>query len=359
MSARPLPSLLLALVTACGSATAENAGVQVEAVTPPDAPGVRVETATITASEARLTLSLPGEVLGARDAVLGAALGGFVESVQARSGDDVRKGQPIARINTRVYAAQRDQAAARLKLAQDQVGRLKQLGDLGAAAQLDAAEAEAEIARAGLDLAQVQLSRSVVRAPFTGKLAQIDLEEGEVVSPGAPVARVVQLDPVRVTVSVSDKDVTAVKPGMPVSVVADSRGAPVPGTLVHIDPAADLRTRTFEAEVEVPNADGRLLPGMIATVAIDQAVASGAIVVPQDFLVTRLDSVGVFVVDDEGQAAWRPVTPGLLVRDQVVIESGLSEGDEVVMSGHRALADGDPLLVARTGSCCTQGRVTW
>ena len=357
---RPLPFLLV-MLTGCGAATAENAADPSAggSISPPQAPGVRVETATISRSDARLTLSLPGEVVGARDAVLGSAMGGFVESVQAESGQEVRRGQTIARVNTRVYVAQRDQAAARLKLAEDQLRRLASLGDLGAAAQVDGAEAEVAVAKAGLDLAQAQLARSIISAPFSGRLAQIELEEGEVVNPGAAVARVVQLDPIRVTVSVSDKDVGAVWPGMAVTVTADARGAPMAGTLVHIDPAADLRTRTFLAKVEVPNPGLRLLPGMIASVSIDQAVAEDTVVIPQDFLVTRLDAVGVFVVDDEGRAAWQPVQAGVIVRDQVIVEGGIEPGDEVVMSGHRGLADGDPLIVARTGTCCTHGRVTW
>jgi multidrug efflux pump subunit AcrA (membrane-fusion protein) len=113
------------------------------------------------------------------------------------------------------------------------------------------------------------------------------------------------------------------------------------------------------AKVEVPNPGLRLLPGMIASVSIDQPVAEDTVVIPQDFLVTRLDNVGVFLVDDEGRAAWRPVQAGLIVRDQVIVEAGLEPGDQVVMSGHRGLADGDPLIIARTGTCCTHGRVTW
>lgn len=345
-----------ALGIACSSATAEHAGG--DAVVP-QAPGVRVETALVGRSEARLNLSLPGEVIGSRDAVLASALGGYVEAVLVESGDEVRRGQALARINTRVYAAQRDQARAQLQKAADQVDRLEKLGDLGAEAQLSAARLDLAAARAGMDLAEAQLSRSVIAAPFAGRVGQIDLEVGEVINPSAPVARLLTLDPAVVTVSISDKDIGAVQAGMEVMVTADARGTPMRGVLTHVDPAADLRTRTFVAEVEVPNPNNRLLPGMIASVTIDQPFADDALVIPQDFLVTRMDGVGVFKVGPEDRAVWSPVVPSLVVRDQVIVESGIAVDDNLVISGHRGLQDGDELIVARTGRCCTKGRVVW
>lgn len=348
----------LALLCGCGAATAEqaSAGADVEV---PQAPGVRVETVQVARSDARLSLTLPGEVQGSRDAVLASALGGYVEAVLVEPGEEVRKGQALARINTRIYAAQRAQAEARLQQASDQVTRLEALGELGAEAQLSSARLDLVAAEAGLELARVQHARSVITAPFAGRVGQLDLEVGEVINPSAPVARLLTLDPVVVTVSISDKDIGAVQAGMQVQVTADARGIPVEGVLTHVDPAADLRTRTFVAEVEVPNPDHRLLPGMIASVAIDQPFAEDALVLPQEFLVTRMDGVGVFKVGPENRAVWSPVVPSMVVRDQVVVESGVAVDDVVVISGHRGLQDGDALLVARTGQCCSAGRVAW
>ena len=348
----------LALLCGCGAATAEqaSAGADVEV---PQAPGVRVETVQVSRSDARLSLTLPGEVQGSRDAVLASALGGYVEAVLVEPGEEVRKGQALARINTRIYAAQRAQAEARLQQASDQVTRLEALGELGAEAQLSSARLDLVAAEAGLELARVQHARSVITAPFAGRIGQLDLEVGEVINPSAPVARLLTLDPVVVTVSISDKDIGAVQAGMQVQVTADARGIPVQGVLTHVDPAADLRTRTFVAEVEVPNPDHRLLPGMIASVAIDQPFAEDALVLPQEFLVTRMDGVGVFKVGPENRAVWSPVVPSMVVRDQFVVESGVAVDDVVVISGHRGLQDGDALLVARTGQCCSAGRIAW
>ena len=101
--------------------------------------------------------------------------------------------------------------------------------------------------------------------------------------------------------------------------------------------------------------DGALLPGMIARVRADRALTDAAMVIPQDWLVTRRSERGVFVTSGD-IAEWRDVTLGDVIHDQVVVTSGLSEGDRVVITGHRDLVDGDPLIVSREGRCCAAGR---
>jgi len=138
----------------------------------------------------------------------------------------------------------------------------------------------------------------------------------------------------------------------------DARGNLLEGEVKLIKPAADIRTRTFVAEIVVPNEDRLLLPGMIANVQLSADLEGEDLVIAQDWLVTKPDALGVFV-NEGGRAVWRPVDVGAIVRDRVVIKSGLKRGEELVITGHRDLADGDPLLVARRGRCCTEGRVVF
>lgn len=347
---------LLAFLVGCGGASAELAPVEAPEV--PLAPEVRVEVATVQPSAAWLELNIPGEVEGSRDALLASPMGGYVESVAVDEGQDVRKGTSLVRVNSSVYAAQRDQAEAQRDLAASELERVKALGDLASAAQIQGAETQARVTAAAATLAGINLSRSLVTAPFDGVVAQLAVEAGEVTSPNAPIARVVQLDPVTVNLSVTDRDVVHLRPGTAAEISVDSQGTPYQGTITTVSPAADLRTRSFVAEVSVPNPDRRLLPGMIATAHIAEQVASDAIVIPQDWLVTSLEGIGVFV-NRGGVAEWRPVKVSALVRDQAVIEEGLVAGDQVVSNGHRELAPGDRLLLSRSGVCCTSGRVTY
>lgn len=354
-------TLLLPLVlAACGDATAEQSGDKEgpTVVEVPQAPGTRVEVARIQPTKASLEVRLPGEIAGSRDSVLGSANGGYVESLAVKRGQVVRRGQSIARIDTRTHAAQRDQAKAQLDLAESELKRLEAVTDLASASQLDGARTQVRVAKASLDLAETRLSRAYVTAPFSGVIGQTAVEAGEVVGPGSPVARLVQLDPVHVTVSVSDRDIGALRIGQKATVTTDAVATVFEGEVVAVDPAADVRTRTFLAEIAVPNPDGQLLPGMIAGVSLSAEMASEGTVVPQDWIVTRLDGVGVFVLED-GVARWRPVETGDVLHDQVSVTSGLDTGDRIVTTGHRTLADGDALIVSREGTCCTAGRVTY
>lgn len=347
--------LPLAALAACepkGAALTEAvAAVQRSA---PDPGAHRVEVATIAASSAGLMLDLPGEIAGARDALLASPTGGFVEDVRVADGDRVAKGDVLVVVDAATRDAQLEQAQAQLDQAIVERDRLKKLGEFATDQQLAGAEAQVRLATAGRDLAQVQAARARVRAPFAGVVGGLAVDPGEVAGPGQPLARLVEIDALEVSLSVSDRDVVALEAGMAATVRTAARPEPVAGTVSHIAPAADLQTRAFLVKVSVPNPDGALRPGMITRVEV-QRPATEALVVPQDWLVTRLDGYGLFVVVD-GKAAWRPVTLGDVVRGQVVVASGLTAGDRVVITGQQELVDGDAVLVAREGTCCTDGR---
>ncbi len=198
----------------------------------------------------------------------------------------------------------------------------------------------------------------MIRAPFDGVVAEVGVKRGEFAPPGQPVVRVIALDPVKVTLSVADRDVVALAEGMPAMVSTAASAAVVPGVVSHIAPASDLRTRAFPVEVLVENGNRQLLPGMIAQVTVERTVEAGAFVIPQDWLVTQRDDRGVFVVDGE-VARWRSLQLGQVVQQTVVVTGGLDGSEQIVITGHRELVDGDPLLIARRGQCCTAGRVVF
>ena len=344
--------------TASAEPSPEAAEAAAEARKTPAARATWVEAATVEPSSASLHLLLPGEVEGSRDAWLASSQGGYVEGVDVEVGEEVKLGQVLFRVDRALYQARLAQIQAEIKAAQREVDRAKKAGRAIAAAEVDRAHDRLVSAKAQARVAEIQLSRATVRAPFAGSLAAVELEKGEVASPGAPAARLMVLDPVKVSISVADRDVGLLKTGAEVKVSVDALSEPRIGTISRILPAADLDTRTFIVEVEVANEDHELLPGMIARVAVERTLEEDALMIPQGFLVTKRDANGVFVVED-GVARWRPLKLGPLVRDQVVIESGLEIGDNVIIVGQRALADGDAVILSRQGSCCTDGRPTF
>lgn len=321
------------------------------------ATGTRVEVAVIRPSEARVSLSLTGEVEGAADATLASALGGYVESVKVRSGQEVRKGQLLVAVDRALYGAAYAQAEAQRDLAGSEFERLKRMGDGVSPSQRDQAETQLKVAEASLRQASVRLQRASVVAPFSGVVSSVGVSPGEVAGPGSPVVRLVQLDPVHVLAQVSDRDVVSIQPGLDVRVTAAALGQQLSGKVRQVSPIGDGATRSFEVEVEVDNQARTLLPGMVTRVIIERELGE-AMVVPQDWVIARRDGHGVFVEVD-GAARWRGVELGDVLHNQVIVRGGLETGDRVIMVGHRELLDGDPVLVAREGVCCSDGRVAY
>ncbi|MCP4809675.1 MAG: efflux RND transporter periplasmic adaptor subunit [Proteobacteria bacterium] len=348
--------LLLSALTGCGGEGAEVATQ--EAIALPDAPGVRIEEAVVQAQTARIELSLPAQVEASSDATLAAPMGGYVEYVGVAPGDHVKKGQALARIDARSRKAQHEIASAQSEQADAELARVQALGDAVSAQQLLAAETQARIARANADLAKVNLNRSAIVSPFAGRVADVFIEVGEVAGPGTATVRVVRNDTVTLDVSVNDREIAQLATGQSVEFRTQSLPDVYTGRITSIGAAADTRTRTFSAEVEVPNPDRDLLPGMIGRVALEKTVAEDAIVIPQDWVITGLSQTGVFVDVDE-TAVWTPIEISDFVGDQAVVSAGLTAGDAVITKGGRDLADGDPLIVVRSGVCCDDGQVAW
>lgn len=319
----------------------------------------RVEVAVIKTSQPALEMIRPGEVEGAREANLASALGGFVEAVKVKSGDDVQAGQPIAYVDTSTHNAQAKLTQVEVDDAKRELARLERLGKSVARARVDAARTRVKRAQAQHALSRTRQGRAVIRAPFAGVVVDLNIERGEVVGPGAPIARLIQLDPVHVSVSVADRDIASLQAGSTAQVTAAGASQPVAGVVRRLEPAADLQTRTFMVEVEVENPERKLLAGMIAQVAFSTQTNHEAILLPQDLLVTRRDGNGVFLLGADDTAVWRPLTLGAIIGTQVEVLAGLQVGERVVTQGQRSLSHGDHLLVTRAGECCENGRLVY
>lgn len=347
---------LFLLLFSCGSA---DAVVEArEALPLPDVPGVRVEVAELKTGSAVVQLSFPAVVASPHDVTLAAPRGGPVEAVLVKVGDRVRKGQSLARVDSAATKQQLVIAEAQAHQASVEYERLKKLGDGVSPMQLLAAETQATVAEANAELARLALARSVLVSPVDGEVAWVGAERGEAANPGEPLIRVVSLDPLQLDLSISDRDLPMLVEGATVQFQSQALPTLVEGTLTHIGPAADPKTRTFSATVTFDNADGQLRPGMLGRVATARTLDDEALVIPQDWVITRLSGTGVYI-DDDGVAAWRDVELGTYLGDQVIIAGGLDAGDRVVSTGARDLAEDDPLIVVRQGVCCTSGRVDW
>ena len=262
--------------------------------------------------------------------------GGRIQKINVEVGDYVGKGQILAEMDR----VQLDQAKLRLSNAETELGRLKQLYEQGGLAQSDyeAAELNYKVSKSTYDNL---VENTILRSPITGVVTARYYDRGDMYGMASPIFTVQQITPVKILVGISEGDYTKVSKGDKVTLSVDALpGKTFDGTIKRIYPTIDPMTHTVNVEVQVPNTDRQLRPGMYAKVNVTFG-HNRSIVVP-DAAVVRLQGSGqrnVFVVED-GIAVQKEVSLGRHFDGQYEILSGLEEGEQVVVKGGSALRNG-------------------
>jgi RND family efflux transporter MFP subunit len=297
-------------------------------------------------------ISLTGTVQAARDVIVSAEEPGVVRELLVARGANVQEGQAIVRIDDAVLRPQVERARAEAALAEEQWQRRKRLFEedrVGSELAYLEARLTSEQAAAQLRVLEERLARTVVRAPFAGILEERQVEVGAMVAPGSPIARIIAVNPVKISAGVPERYATDVRPGAVVRVTFDAlEGRSFEGKIGFVGAAVNPRNRTFPVEFSIPNLSGVIKPEMVASVSVVRRVVDEAIVLPQDAVIRLTDGQAVYVVRSEGgseTAEARPVTIGLSQDNKVTVTSGLQRGDRVVVVGQHQVAHGDRVRI--------------
>lgn len=318
-----------------------------------------------------------GQLVGEQSVVVSPRISGKVASVPVEVGSEVRAGDVLFTLDDSDIRAQVQQAEAAVAVARakqkvagqsrenaaKQYERYKQLFEQGAISAdtfdtyvLKLEQARSEEPEAGLAQSQAalayqrnQLVNTIVTSPFTGTVAQRNVEVGSIVSSTTQAVTVVDLTRVKVQVSVGEQQIGKIKQGQEVNVVVPAvRAEPFTGLVSNLSPAADPKTRSYLIEVKLDNPERVLKQGMFAEVHIITDRSEGALAVPVDALVTKSGMSVVFTVKD-GQARENQVKTGIADGKVTEIISGLQEGDQVIVLGQQGLLDGSKVTVQGGG----------
>ena len=334
------------------------------------------------ASRARVVeaITVVGSLIGAATVDVAPKVNGRLATVLVRLGDPVRKGQLLATVEDSEIQEQARQADASfevakatvrqrdadLKFAQTSLDRSRNLFTRSLIAQqtLDDSQARYEASVAQVDLARAQFSQAEARrdelqinlantritSPVDGFVGSRRLDPGAFIGPNASVLSVVDIHLVRLVANLVERDLHQVQTGMDADVNVDAYAGEVfKGRVAHLAPVLDPATRTAQMEVEVPNANFRLKPGMYARVTFTVREHANALVVPRNAVVDIEGRRGVFVATDK-VARFTPIETGIQENDRVEVTSGLADNATVVTTGAGSLRDGDPIqLVGQTG----------
>lgn len=330
-------------------------------------PPMEVSTATVTKRNVPVFLDYVGTTEATRIVTLQAKVSGHLVEQAAMDGADVREGDLLYRIDPRDYQAAIDQAVAELRrdtaardLARSRQSRSAALAKDGwvakdaveqTASSLQQSDAVIAADEAAIRNARLKLSYTEIRAPFSGRLSRSLVHQGAFINAeaGTQLNTLIQLDPIRVTFSPSERDLAAIAQSraagdIPVEVtLSENGGAKFSGSLSFLDNAVDRRTGTIVAQATIANAERTLLPGQYVRVKLRIAERPDALLVPKVAIGSSQMGKFVYVAGADGHVEQKFVTLGAEIDDSVVIEKGVSEGDAVITDNLQKIGPGAPV----------------
>jgi membrane fusion protein (multidrug efflux system) len=348
--------LLLGVFAVLAGIKAAQIGAMIQAGTSFVPPPEAVSSARAEAAEWQAAQSAVGTVLAVQGVTLSAELGGTVREIGFEDGSLVKKGQVLVRLDTSSEAAQLSGAEAEAELARLTRTRVQTLHGQGANTQseLEVALARALQAEASVANLRAIIAKKVIRAPFEGRISIRQVELGQVLAPGAPIASLQSVDPVHVEFLLPQQSLSVIRPGQKVRLRVDVFPQDAwEGALTTINPEVELASRNVRMRASVANPDGRLLPGMFASVDVLAEGKRQVVAVPATAVLFAPYGDSVFVLEDGQDAAGKPslVAQQRFVRlgerrgDFVAVASGLKPGETVVSNGAFKLRNGATVVV--------------
>ncbi|WP_420150397.1 efflux RND transporter periplasmic adaptor subunit [Spirosoma sp.] len=355
-------SILLAVIaTNCHSPESKAEASETEKAEAPAAP----EVFTLKKGKLASSLQIPGELVAFRDVDIYAKVSGYIKTLNADVGSEVRQGQLLALAEAPELSAQLASANSKLK-AQEALSiaskanyeRVLEASKFsGAVSKNDVDQA---LAKRNADLAQLEAAKSSyqevsdlkryleIRAPFDGIISARNASTGAYVGPSGkgsefPLFVLTEQKRLRLVISVPEAYTGYVDQNDQVTFMVKAfPDKKFTGQVKRMAGALDKRLRSERVEVDVINNDKKLLPGMIAEVTLPLPTKTSTFVVPKSAVLNS--STGVFVVRVANQKAeWVPVRKGLEADNNIEIFGPLTEGDKLISTATEEIRDGSPV----------------
>jgi RND family efflux transporter MFP subunit len=204
-------------------------------------------------------------------------------------------------------------------------------------------------AQAALESAQQHLDDTIIKAPISGVIAQRFLDKGDTASPTSPFVTIIDMDVVKVTAKIPERDIGSIKVGQTAIIKPDAYpGETYSGTVVNISPIIDRSSQTCDIEIEVSNPNHQLKAGMFTRVELTVLEHKGVPVIPADALLKEGEENFAYVVNG-GKALKKKVVTGISDGVKTEILSGLEAGEQLIVSGRYSLRDGMAVTLAGEG----------
>lgn len=336
------------LILALGTLIFYRIGANKEEKKDPNAkkPATTVYGVVLQAREFADNLSLSGTLEANEQIEVRSEVSGVVEQINFAEGSSVKKGQSLIKVNDIELRAQLRQMQTAQGLASENARRARLLLEKEAISQeeFDVANADYKSAQAKVQLVQAQLSKTTIRAPFSGKIGLRSISKGSYISPSTLIANLVNTAQLKITFSIPEKYAQTMKVDQTLTFTTSGSKEIYKAKIYAIEPTVETESRTLKIRAITENSDGKLIPGTFANVSLPLAKLENALLVPTEALIPIQNGKKIFV-SENGKAKEIIVETGARTDKDILITSGLKAGDTILTSGVMTLKNGSPVKV--------------
>lgn len=325
------------------SASLALAGCQVKEEKTGGPSPVRVKVMKVALSEQKTSGRFSGTVEEAAGTPLSFSVMGTVNAVSFRLGDRVEKGQLLASLDATSVRSSYDAAKAALVQAEDAYRRMKELHGKGSLPEIKWVEAQSKLqqARSMEEMARKNLKDCKLYAPFSGVIADKSVEVGQNVIPGMAVGKLLGVSRLKVKISMPESEIASVSLHQKAEIVVPALGSRrFSGMVSEKGIMADPFSRSYEVKIDVADAGGDLMPGMVTEVRLAGADGGTAVIVPARIVQLDEKNRSFVWIDNNGVAEKRVISCGDFAGDGVVITSGLKVEDRIIVEGQQKVCNG-------------------
>jgi membrane fusion protein (multidrug efflux system) len=333
-----------------GSTTAQAAAPGAPAKASSGPPPVVIEAMRVSVVNLPQAITAVGSLRSDETVIVRPEIAGRISQIQFREGERVTLGQVLVKLDESIQKADLDRARANLTLSKSKHERAQDLRNKGfiSGQALDESENTFKVAQADAELMGARLSKTEIRAPFSGTLGLRQVSVGDYVKEGQDMVNLESLDPLKVDFRVPELALGQVKDGQTLQLTLDAIPDKVyDGKVYAINPLIDANGRSIVIRAQVPNKDGRLRPGMFTRVRLFTSAMKDTLVIPEEALFPLGDEKYVYRVV-QAKALRQKVEIGQRREGRVEIVNGLGADDVVVTAGVIKLREGVPVSVANT-----------
>jgi membrane fusion protein (multidrug efflux system) len=304
-----------------------------------ESPPIPVEISLPTRGDVYAVYSGTAPIEAFAEADVIAKVDGEIRNILAEEGDDVRKGQILARLDGDRLRLELGESEAKLRKLQRDYERNLDLKGKGliSVGDFEKIKFEMDALQASFNLAKLELDYTQIKAPIKGVIAERYVKLGNTITVGDPMFRVTSLEPLVAYLHVPEREYRNIEAGQVVTIEIDAlQGEPIIASVSRVSPIVDPETGTFKITVEIIDQERRIKPGMFGRISIVYDKHENALQLPRSALVEDAGQTSVFVVEDD-VAIKKVVQTGFSDRGMIEIVAGLVDGENVVTVGQLGL----------------------